>query len=261
MTTTRGTTFTTTKGVIDRVHNDTTDGRANAEPARTASRTRGFIHVIDIGNLTHDGEAFFRNVANFATRELDLAELAVFSDEFCTCTCGTSDLSALARFHFDVVDNGVQRDVAERNSVTHAEFGAFAGIQHVTNLDFGRGDDVAALAVLVLDQSDTSRTVRIVFDRFNGAGDACKLALEVDDTIQFLVTTTATAGGDFTGVVTAGATLDAFGERLVRLVRSDFLAVTNLLVAQRRGKRAIRLQTHDYTPSNSAIFCPALSVM
>ena len=209
MTTTRGTTFTTTKGVIDRVH--------NAEPARAACRTRGFIHVIDIGNLTHDGEAIFRNVANFATRELDLAELAVFSDEFCTCTCGTSDLSALARFHFDVVDNGVQRNIAERKSVTNAEFGTFARIQHVTNLDFGRSDDVAALAVLVLDQSDTSRTVRIVFDRFNGAGDACKLALEVDDTIQFLVTTTATAGGDFTGVVTAGATLDAFGERLVRL--------------------------------------------
>ena len=134
MTTTRGTTFTTTKGVIDRVHNDTTDGRANAEPARTASRTRGFIHVIDIGNLTHDGEAFFRNVANFATRELDLAELAVFSDEFCTCTCGTSDLSALARFHFDVVDNGVQRNVAQRNSVTDAEFGTFARIQHITTL-------------------------------------------------------------------------------------------------------------------------------
>ena len=60
MTTTRGTTFTTTKGVIDRVHNDTTDGRANAEPARAACRTRGFIHVIDIGNLTHDGNKTYR---------------------------------------------------------------------------------------------------------------------------------------------------------------------------------------------------------
>ena len=197
MTTTRGTTFTTTKGVIDRVHNDTTDGRANAEPARAACRTRGFIHVIDIGNLTHDGEAIFRNVANFATRELDLAEFAVFSDEFCTCTSGTSDLSALARFHFDVVDNGVQRNIAERNSVTDAEFGTFARIQHITNLDVSRSDDVAALAVQVLDQSDTSGTVRIVFDRFDSAGDASELTLEIDDTIQFLVTTTATAGGDF----------------------------------------------------------------
>ena len=142
MTTTRGTTFTTTKGVIDRVHNDTTDGRANTEPARAASRTRGFIHVIDIGNLTDDCEAFFRNVANFATRELDLAELSVLGNQFCTGTGGTGDLGTLARFHFDVVDNGVQRNIAERNSVTHAEFGTFAGIQHVTDLDFGRGDDV-----------------------------------------------------------------------------------------------------------------------
>ena len=261
MTTTRGTTFTTTKGVIDRVHNDTTDGRALAEPARAACRTRGFIHVIDIGNLANGSEAVFRDVANFATRKLDLAELAVLGNQFCTGTSGTSNLGTLARLHFDVVDNGVERNVAERNCVTYAEFCTFTSVQHIANLDFGRSDDVCALAVFVLDESDASGTVRIVFNRFDSAGETSKLTLEVNDTIQFLVTTTTTTGGNFTSIVTAGATLDTFGKRLVRLYSREFLAVTNLLVTQCRGNRAIRFQTHGYTPSNSAIFCPAFNVM
>ena len=261
MTTTRSTTFTTTKGVIHRVHHHTADGGALAQPARAAGRTRRFVHVIDIGNLTHNGEAVFRNEANFTTGEAHLAELAVLGNQFGTGTSGTSDLGTLARLHFDVVDNGVQRNVADRKGVTHAEFGTFARIQHVADLDFGRGDDVATLAVGILHESDTSGTVRIVFDGFHGARDTGKLTLEVDDTIQFLVTTTATAGSDFTCVVAAGTALDTFGKGLVRLFCSDFLAVTNLLVTQSRGKRAIRFQTPGYTPSNSAIFCPALSVI
>ena len=201
--------------------------------------------MIDVGDLADSGEAGFRDIANFAARELDLAELAVLGDQFGTGTSGTSDLGALARLHLDVVDDGVQRDVAQRNGVTHAELGTFARLQHVADLDTGRGDDVAALAVLVLDQGDAGGAVRIVFDCLDDAGDASELTLEVDQAVQLLVATAATAGSDFTGVVAAGATLDTFGKRLVRLFRSDFLAVTDLLVAQRRGKRAIRFQTHS----------------
>ena len=217
MTTTRGTSFTTTERVVDRVHHDTANSGTLTEPARTAGRARGFIHVIDIGNLTDNSEAVFGDVANFATRETDLAELAVLGNEFSSGTGGADQLGTLARLHFDVMDQGVQRDVADREGVTHAEFGTFAGIQHIANLDIGRGDDVGTLAVLVLDQGDTSCTVRIVLDRFDSARSARELALEVDETIQFLVATATTAGSDFTSIVTAGATLDAFGERLVRL--------------------------------------------
>ena len=114
MTTTRSTSFTTTERVVDRVHHDTADRRALAEPARAACRTRGFIHVIDIGNLTDNGEAVFGDEADFTTRELDLAELAVLGDEFSSGTGGADQLSTLARLELDVVDHRVQRDVADR---------------------------------------------------------------------------------------------------------------------------------------------------
>ena len=48
------------------------------------------------------------------------------------------------------------RSDPQRNGVANAELGTFAGVQHVTDLDTGRGDDVAALAVLVLDQAPSS---------------------------------------------------------------------------------------------------------
>ena len=135
MTTTRGTSFTTTERVVDRVHHDTADSGTLAEPAGAAGGTGGFIHVIDIGNLADNSEAVFGDEANFTTRETDLAELAVLGNEFGSGTGGADQLGTLARLHFDIVDHGVQRNVLNRHCVTDAEFDTGTRVEHVANLD------------------------------------------------------------------------------------------------------------------------------
>ena len=53
----------------------------------------------------------------------------------------------------------------------------------VANIQASGSDDVALLAVLVLDQRDVSGTVGIVLQGENGGGDTGLVSLEVDDAV------------------------------------------------------------------------------
>src|SRR3546814_10968851 len=55
MTATRGTTFTTTMRMVDRVHRHTADGRANAEPALPARLAHVGFLVVRVGPRTDGG--------------------------------------------------------------------------------------------------------------------------------------------------------------------------------------------------------------
>ena len=78
----------------------------------------------------------------------------------------------------------------------------------VPDLQAVGGEDVALLAVFVLDQGDEARAVGVVLDRLDGGGDAVLVALEVDDAVELLVAAAAVLGGDDAVVVAAaGAAL------------------------------------------------------
>src|SRR3546814_20546694 len=57
MTATRGTTFTTTMRLVDRVHRHTAAGRANAEPALAAGLSQLGVLVVRVGHRTDGGHA------------------------------------------------------------------------------------------------------------------------------------------------------------------------------------------------------------
>ena len=67
MTTTGSPAFTTTKWVVNRVHDNTTNRWTNTEPTGTTSRAGCFIHVVNIRDLANNSEAIVWNVANFTT--------------------------------------------------------------------------------------------------------------------------------------------------------------------------------------------------
>jgi hypothetical protein len=73
----------------------------------------------------------------------------------------------------------------------------------VTTLDTLWRQDVTPLAVGKQQQRNVRGAIRIVLDALDPGGYAGLVALEIDDTITLLVSTTAMPRGDTTGIVTA----------------------------------------------------------
>ena len=80
-------------------------------------------------------------------------------------------------------------------------FGPF--INRRANLQAVGGEDVALLAVRVLNQGDEAGAIGIVFDRIDLRGHAVLVSLEIDNAIQLLVAAATMLGGDDAVMVTA----------------------------------------------------------
>src|SRR4029453_17239547 len=97
------------------------------------------------------------------------------------------------------------------------------------DLEALRGDDVALLAVEVVQQRDARVAVGVVLDRRDLGRHAVLVATEVDQAVLLLVTATAVARRHApVRVATTGARL-GLGERLLGLVAGDLREVGNRL--------------------------------
>src|SRR6202007_1221187 len=98
------------------------------------------------------------------------------------------ELRAATGAQFHGVDRGTHGDVAQRQVVARLDVGARPGLDPVALLEVLRRDDVALLAVQVVQQCDAGRAVRVVLD----VRDLRRYAvlvdpLEVDQTVLALV--------------------------------------------------------------------------
>src|SRR3954470_16574072 len=89
------------------------------------------------------------------------------------------------------------RDVPQRQVVAGLDVGRGAALDGVALLQPGRRDDVALLAVRVVEQWDPRGAVRVVLDvRALGRHAVLVRPTEVDETVGALVTATLVASGD-----------------------------------------------------------------
>src|SRR6266508_2707649 len=125
-------------------------------------------------------------------------------------------LGAAARPQLHVVDDRADRDVLEGQGVARLDVGALAGLHRVADPEAGGCDDVALVAVGVVEQRDAGGAVGVVLDRGHARGHAVLVPAEVDDPVALLVPPTLVAGGD-AAVDVAAALAGAGGEQ--RLLR------------------------------------------
>jgi hypothetical protein len=205
MTTSCGFTFTTTVRVIDRVHDHTADGRTNTAPAHRASLTDLAQAVFGIADFANGCAALDVHAANFTRAQANLGVGAFAGHQHDAGAGGTGHLGTLTWQHFDAVHDGADRDVTDRQAVTGLDRRFRAVHDAVADSHALGGDDVLTLAVRVAQQCDVRGTVRVVFDTLDLGRNAVLLALEVDQTVVLLVTTTDVTGGDVAVVVTASS--------------------------------------------------------
>src|SRR5581483_3280727 len=187
--------LTTTEGMVDGVHRDAAGLRSHALPA-VATRLAQ-LHQVGLGvaDLADGGAAVDGHAAHLGGRKPKGGEVAFLGDELDACARAPCHLAAGTGLQLDVVHDRADRDVPQRQRVAGADLRALPGLEQVTDLRAARGEDVALLAVEIVQQQDAAVAVRVVLDGRHLRRHPVLGPLEVDHAVLLLVAATAMAGG------------------------------------------------------------------
>src|SRR5882724_10813920 len=174
--------------MVHRVHHDTADGGAHAEPANRPGFAEHPQIVLVVSDLADGGAAIDVDLAHFAGFQSHAGVHALARRELRGAAGTTRQLAALADFEFDVVYGAADRDVPEGKRVARLDRRIGARTDFIAGLDALRRQDVAALAVLVQHQREVRRAVRIVFQAFDDTGNPVLVTLEIHQPVALLVT-------------------------------------------------------------------------
>ena len=149
------------------------------------------------------------------------------------------------------MDDRTGGDVTQLQVVAGLDVGAGAGLDDVALTELVRGDDVALLAVHVVEQGDARGAVGVVLDVSDLRGHAVLVVTtEVDETVGALVATTLVAGGDTTGGVTSTGLAQRAHQRLLGRAARDLHEVGHGGAATTRGRGLVLTDSHiDPLPS------------
>ena len=193
MTTTGGLTFTTTKWVVHWVHSHTTSLWADTLPAVTTGLTDLDELVLRVTDDTERGAAVDWHTAHFRRGKTQRGKATVLRHELDAHTSTAGHLATTTGAQLNVVHGGTSGDETHGQGVAVTDVRLGARLDDVADLEAVGSEDVALLTVGVVQQRNTAGTVRVVLNCGNLGGHAVLVALEVDDAVLLLVTTTAVA--------------------------------------------------------------------
>jgi hypothetical protein len=182
--------------VIDRIHDRAADRRAEAAPADATRLADRDVLVVEIADLADRRHARQRDQPHLARGQLERGALAFLREELRLSARAPAQLRAAAGLELDVVHERADRDVPHGQRVTGQDIGLRTRHHSVPDADSIRSNDVALLAVLVVQQRQARRAVRVVLDRRYARGDAVLLAPEVDLANHLLGAAAPMADGD-----------------------------------------------------------------
>ena len=110
-----------------------------------------------------------RTIAHLAGGQTDLSIAVLLRHQLRGSAGGADELGALAGVQLDVVDDGTDGDVGDGQAVARLDVGGSGGNDLVAGGQADGSDDIAALAVLVLDESDVGAAVGVVLQAQDGA--------------------------------------------------------------------------------------------
>src|SRR5919201_977462 len=239
--------------VVDRVHGHPAGGRALALPADAAGLAPADQLLLGVADLADGGAAGGLHLADLARRHPQGRQRALLGEQLDARPGGAAELGAAARPQLHVVDDGADRDVLEGQGVAGLDVGALAGLHRVAHPQAGGRDDVALLAVGVVEQRDVGGAVGVVLDRGHAGGHAVLVAAEVDDPVALLVAPTLVAGGDAAVDVAAALARAGREQRLLRGRLGDLGEVGHRAAPPSRRGWLVLADAHGYLASKISI--------
>src|SRR6266404_2817493 len=219
--------FTTAVRVIHRIHRYAANRRTNTLPARTSSLAVSLVLVVQIADLANCRHTINCELADFARRQLDQRQVAFLAEQLRGSSRCAHQLAATAWIQFNVVHHRARRNVAKLQSVARKDVSVLAGIDRRANFQTHRMQNVALVAIGVVQQRDVGAAVRVVFNGFDLGRHTVFIAAEINLAVLLLVAATAVPYGNFALVVTSARALFRFQETLFRSLLGDMAFVEN----------------------------------
>src|SRR4029079_13799457 len=208
------------------------------------------VLVLEVPDLADRGVAADVHLAHLAARETERRPIALAGHELRGRAGGADHLVALPFLQLDVVNRRAEGDLRERQGIADEDVGLGSGHDRRADRQAVRREDVALLAVGVVQQRDARRAVRVVLDVRDLRRDAVLIALEVDLAVLLLVAAADEARGD-AALRGAAARLRLPGREVLfrRRARDVVERRVRLEPDARRRRLVVFLHWHGYTPS------------
>src|SRR4051794_11872814 len=248
--------------VVDGIHRNTSALWALALVTVAAGLADLDVLVLGVRDRSHSRAALTPDHPDLGRGQPQADHRALLRHDLDGRARGAAELAALAGDQLDVVHDGSGRDSGQRKRVARRDVGALPGDHLGADAQALRGQDVALLAVGVVEQRDARGAVGVVLDRGDAGGNPVLGALEVDLAVATLGSAAAMARGDAAlGVAAAGRGL-ALGEALRRLRPAELL--THRVGAEApagAGRFCLSVchQPSTAAPSNSSMRSPGES--
>ena len=197
------TAFTATHRMVMRVHNHTTVARTASQPARTSGLSGTLKRMVRIAHTADCGLASTKNLTSLSRRQFNHTITSLTRGQLCKVSCRANQQSPLSRTQFNVMNHRTHRDVLQRERVAHLRCRILPGHHRAAHLQAIRSNNIPFLSICVKQQSDTGRTVRIVFNGFHYSWNTVFLSLEINQTIFLFMTAAHVTHCHLAGIVTA----------------------------------------------------------
>src|SRR5579872_4605766 len=237
--------LTTTVWVIDRVHRETTHRGTNTEPALRTGLAVFAQVVLVIADLTDRGAAVDMHLASLAGLQPQVGIDAFPSGERHRAAGAAGELATLTGLHLDVVHDRADRNVAQGHGVAglHRRIRARANV--ITRLDTLGRENVATLAVRVLDQRNVAGAIRIVLHALHHSRNPILVALEVDDAVLLTRAAAYVTGRDTARVIARTGLVLVTGQRHIRTALVQMRAVDLDDLSRTRGGWLVLDESHE----------------
>ena len=214
-----------------------------------------YVAVVHVAHSADRRHAILQHAPHFPRRKLQQRIAALAGNQTDFGARRARHLPALAGPQLYVVDQRPQRYLAQRKRVAYQDVGIFARHDLRSDLEADRLQNVALLAVGVVQQRYVRRAVRIVFDRRDRRRDIVLLPLEIDLAVFLLGASAAKTDADAALAVPAALAAFPLDQRFLGSVGRDLLARRRCLETPRLRGRPVCLDRHGFLRLLAATIC------
>src|ERR1700733_3250522 len=249
----RAAAFAAAHRVSDRVHGDAADMGTPSHPSLASRLADRNVDMVGIADHAHGRAARAGEPPHFTGRQRDLGPLPFAGVHHRVHAGRTAQLAAASRLHFDAVNLRARRNLFQRHRVADVGLNCQSALDLVADLQPLGGEDVALLAVGIMQQRDAGRAIGIVFDEGNLRRDAVLVPVEVDHSVNLLVPAAAVPGRNATLEVAAALLLHPEREELFRLLFriGDLRKIAHRARAASGRGRLVFSYAHRNSPDDS----------